>query len=175
MLEIRTENLVLRPPAEQDLAPTSAMLADLSVSRMLARVPHPYRLKDAQAWFAMVERGDREALIFAISTGGPAIGMIGFKQERGENSVGFWLGREYWGRGLMSEAARAAIAGFFNRFDCDALHAGAFEDNPASLRVQQKLGFEIVGSGPLFCLATGEERLEIKTRLSRETFAARFA
>jgi RimJ/RimL family protein N-acetyltransferase len=171
MAELRTENLILRPPAKRDLQPMTDMLDDIAVSRMLARVPHPYRLEDARAWFAMVERGDQDEPAFTINLDGSIAGMIGFKNEPDERSLGFWLGRQFWGRGLMSEAAQAAIAWFFSRYDCDALHAGAFEDNPASLRVQEKLGFEVIGSAPLHCVATGRPRREIKTRLRRETFA----
>lgn len=170
MMEISTERLVLRPPEERDLAGIAELLDDLAVSAMLARVPHPYRLDHAKAWFALVQRGDGEGPVFAISTGGDAIGMIGFRDQNGEQTLGYWLGRPHWGLGLMTEAARAAIGWFFGNNDEDEIFAGAFTDNPASLRVQRKLGFEPIGESQLECLATGQARLETKTRLSRETF-----
>ena len=75
----------------------------------------------------------------------------------------------------MSEAARAAVDWFFSEHDEAVLHAGVFEDNPASLRVQKKPGFEVIGAGLEPCLATGEPRRELKTMLRRETFRARGA
>ena len=108
--------------------------------------------------------------VFAIVLDGQAVGMVGFQDKAGEPTLGYWLGRPFWGRGLMSEAAGGAVDWYFGAYGSAALFSGAFEDNPASLRIQEKLGFEVTGSAPLDCAATGEARPEVKTRLTRETF-----
>jgi RimJ/RimL family protein N-acetyltransferase len=172
MTEVKTQRLLLRPPEEADLPAIAGLLDDLAVSRMLARVPHPYRLDHAQGWFATINRqGAGSEQVFAVTRKGEAIGMIGFQRKLLEPTLGYWLGRPHWGRGLMSEAVRAAVHWFFSESDEAALFAGAFRDNPASLRIQEKLGFEVIGSAPLDCMALGKARTEVKTRLDRENFA----
>ncbi|HMB46867.1 MAG TPA: GNAT family N-acetyltransferase [Afifellaceae bacterium] len=172
MTEVTTQRLLLRPPDEADLPAIAGLLDDVAVSRMLARVPHPYRLDHAQGWFATINRqGAGGERVFAVTANGKAIGMIGFQRKRREPTLGYWLGRPYWGRGLMSEAVQAAVHWFFSESDEAALYSGAFRDNPASLRIQEKLGFEVIGSAPLDCMALGRARTEFKTRLDRETFA----
>ncbi len=173
MSEITTERLVLRAPVERDLPAIADLLSDIAVSRMLARVPHPYRLDDARRWYEAIRRpGAEDWRIFVIGFEGRAVGSIGFRNRAGEQTIGYWLGRPYWGRGLMSETARAAIEWFFSANDDAALYSGVFEDNPASLRIQEKLGFEVIGNGLEDCVATGEPRRELKTRLWRGKFLA---
>lgn len=171
MTRIETERLLLRPPEKADLPAIVALLNDFQVSRMLARVPYPYRMDHANGWFSRVNKRGGER-VFAICLDGQAIGMVGFQDKAGEPTLGYWLGRPYWGRGLMSEAVTAAIAWYFECHEAPVLFSGAFEDNPASLGVQRKMGFQVTGSRSLGCAATGAARPEIRTRLSREAFAA---
>jgi RimJ/RimL family protein N-acetyltransferase len=169
MTRIETERLLLRPPEKSDLPNIVTLLNDFQVSRMLARVPYPYRMNHALGWFSRVNRNGGER-VFAVCLDGQAIGMVGFQHKAGRPTLGYWLGRPYWGRGLMSEAVRAVIAWYFERHDAPVLFSGAFEDNPASLGVQRKMGFQVTGSRSLDCAATGAARPEIQTRLSREAF-----
>ena len=174
MNTIRTERLTLRDPEERDLPAIAELIGDIAVARMLSRVPHPYTIGDAEAWFRQISAPDAEDWrIFAIILDGQAVGMIGFRNRYGEPSIGYWLGRPFWGRGYMSEAVEAAVGWFFANHEDGALHSGVFEDNPASRRIQEKLGFEIVGSEMEVCLATGEQRPELKTRLRRDVFQGR--
>ena len=114
MSEIRTERLVLSRPSEFDLADIAGLLADFSVARMLATVPHPHSLEHARAWLERVHRPDADhRRIFAIGLDGRTVGSIGFRNRAGDPAIGYWLGKPYWGRGLMSEAARAAVGWFF--------------------------------------------------------------
>ena len=171
MTKIATDRLLLRDPAERDLPVFAELAGDIAVSGMLSRVPHPYTIDDARAWFRRInEPGSEDWQIFAVALGDNAVGMIGFRNRAGEPSIGYWLGKPYWGRGYMSEACAAAVGWFFDKHDADALYSAAFEDNPASLRIQEKLGFAVTGSAMEECLATGKARLELKTRLDRDVF-----
>ena len=55
--------------------------------------------------------------------------------------VGYWLGREHWGRGIATKA----LAAFLEHDLTRPLHAAASRDNPGSLRVLEKCGFQVVG------------------------------
>lgn len=84
---------------------------------------------------------------------GEAIGCIGFYPhglsniEIGENDceIGYWLGKPYWNRGLMTEALREMIDYCFNAKGYETLWSDFFIDNPASGRVMEKCGFRDTG------------------------------
>jgi RimJ/RimL family protein N-acetyltransferase len=87
--------------------------------------------------------------------------------------IGYWLGRAFWNRGLMTEAARGVIARVFAATDASAIYSGVFEGNAASLRVQEKLGFVRDGTTLLLCNPRGGVELpHINTVLTRARFEA---
>ena len=55
--------------------------------------------------------------------------------------IGFVLSRDYWGKGLMTEAVKAVIDRLFNVENLDFLTCGHYDYNVQSKRVQQKCGF----------------------------------
>lgn len=59
--------------------------------------------------------------------------------------IGWTIGKAHWGRGIATEAARAVIEHGFRRLGLPAIFAIVHEDNAASMRVAQKLGFIEVG------------------------------
>ncbi len=108
------------------------------------RFPHPYTLTDAQTWIALAT-GAVPQTHFAITVGGEAVGGIGLTLKndvwRRSAEMGYWLGEEHWGRGIATEAARAMVDHAFATLSISRLYAGAFEWNPASMRVLDKAGF----------------------------------
>ena len=108
------------------------------------RFPHPYTLADAKKWIA-VATGAVPETHFAIAVGGEAVGGIGLTLKndiwRRSAEIGYWLGEEHWGHGIATEAARAMVDHAFATLSISRLYAGAFEWNPASMRVLEKAGF----------------------------------
>ena len=108
------------------------------------RFPNPYTLADAEKWIAIADGAVPETN-FAIDVGGDAVGGIGLNLKhdiwRRSAEIGYWLGEEHWGRGIATEAARAMVGYAFANFSIRRLYAGAFEWNPASMRVLEKAGF----------------------------------
>jgi ribosomal-protein-alanine N-acetyltransferase len=108
--------------------------------------PHPYTLIDARDW---IQRASTEAPVrnFAIVVDGTAAGGIGFipREDVYKRSaeIGFWLGEEYWGRGIMTKALCAVTEYAFDDFDLCRLYACVFEWNPASMRVLEKAGYHL--------------------------------
>lgn len=169
-IEISSERLVLRPLAATDIDDLVTEVSDLAVSRMLARVPYPYTRSDAEAFLAAARRGGHSDLALSITHGGRVIGGIGLTALRGKHEFGYWLGRRHWGRGYATEAGRTFLAYVFGRLDIESLRSGVFFDNPASLRVQVKLGFREVGRRQVECLARGAKVEHIDTLLTRAVF-----
>jgi RimJ/RimL family protein N-acetyltransferase len=109
------------------------------------RFPHPYAPAHANAFITYCQSQEPESN-FAIEVEGSLAGVIGFEHHgdiwRRAVELGYWLGREYWGRGIASEAVRAVTEWAFAHWDINRVWAGVFEWNPASARVLEKAGFE---------------------------------
>lgn len=81
--------------------------------------------------FAITEKRERQL-----------IGCIGFNIDR-ENEkaeLGYWIGKEYWGKGYCSEAGRAVVDYCFDELDLNRAEAHYFKRNSASGRVMEKIG-----------------------------------
>lgn len=98
-------------------------------------------------------RGDSEIVNRTIEVDGQVAGHIASFVQFGEREVSYWLGREYWGRGI----ATRALTAFLREYPTRPLHARVVKDNEASLRVLQKCGFVICGEDRGFANARGAE------------------
>lgn len=80
---------------------------------------------------------------------GEAIGSIGLKlrgytdmtDRDDECELGYWIGKPYWGQGLIPEAAKELLRYAFEERNMRAVWCGYYEGNEKSRRVQEKLGF----------------------------------
>lgn len=78
-----------------------------------------------------------------------------------ERNVSYWLGKEFWGRGIAS----AALLEFLEHIKTRPLYARAVKDNLASIRVLEKCGFKISGYDKGFANGRGEEVEEVILKL----------
>lgn len=112
------------------------------------RFPHPYLETHGQQFLQHVARLS-PATVWAIEVGGEAAGAIGLETlsdvERVSAELGYWLGEQHWGRGIVTEAVEAVTAEAFRRFDLTRIFALPFADNHGSIRVLEKAGFVLEG------------------------------
>lgn len=94
------------------------------------RFPHPYTLIHAYAWLKQ-HVGTSPETSFALEVEGAYAGEIGFHPQPGEHrlcaEIGYWLGEEYWGIGIATEAVRAMTQYQFAKHNLVRLHAHVFE------------------------------------------------
>lgn len=145
MTTLRLEQCVIRPWQEGDLSSLLAHANDRDVWRNLRDAfPHPYTEPDGQAWIAHASGAD-PVTNFAIEVEGAAVGGVGIDLGvdvyRRTAEIGYWLGRAFWGRGIVTAAVVAVSEWAFSRFDLIRLEAGVFSWNPASMRVLEKAGY----------------------------------
>jgi RimJ/RimL family protein N-acetyltransferase len=156
----RTERLLLRPGWSEDAPALFQTICDPRIVRNLAQAPWPYTIDHAQAFLAR-ERGPRDVslLIFLRTSGAPRlVGGIGIHLlPSGEQELGYWIARPFWGQGIATEAGRALIANARHSLRLKHLVAGHFLDNPASGRVLAKLGFRPVGTELRHSVGRGAE------------------
>ena len=112
------------------------------------RFPHPYTTTDAIEWIR-IARNQQPESNFAIAMTQGAIGGIGLEfmddvsfQTAG---LGYWLGEEFWGKGIATAAVTAFTRYAFETYDLTRVFATVFETNPASAHVLEKAGYHFEG------------------------------
>lgn len=80
-----------------------------------------------------------------IEVDGRPVGNVVSWEQGGRRLVGYWIGREHWGKGI----ATRALAEFLTHEPTRPLHAWVAVDNPASIRVLEKCGFRRDATTPL--------------------------
>jgi ribosomal-protein-alanine N-acetyltransferase len=139
---IETERLVLRPFKPEDLDELVQLRADPLVMRYIgdqSREKVEQRLQyyishyepHGFGMWAVIDKGTRAMVGWC--------GLV-FLDETPEVEVGYGVARDYWGRGLMTEAARASLRYGFERAGLERIVAVAMPENTASRRIMEKLG-----------------------------------
>ncbi len=146
---ITGEGFILRTWKAEDARWLIRNANDAEVARGLSdRFPHPYRREDAWRFLAG-EVVDLDGPVFAIEVDGRAVGGIGarpFSAERsGSAEIGYWLGRRYWGQGLMTRVVAAYLPWLVQTCQLHRVQASVLAGNPASARVLEKNGFALEG------------------------------
>lgn len=153
VFRLETQRLWLRWPRAAD-APAFVKLAGVpEIALLTAEIPLPYFLHDAESFIlrARAENtvGGGLSLVLAPKRQpNEAIGVIGAHgaDTRGVATIGFWLGKSYWGQGLMSEAATGFLDLIFGVTSLERVESRIMTANDASRRVHEKLGFTSLGA-----------------------------
>ena len=158
----RTERLLLRPGWAEDAPELARAIADEQVVRNLATAPWPYRQEDAEAFLAAPRDPVMPSFLITERTDGAPriVGSCGLgRRPSGSVEMGYWIGRQHWGKGFATEASRALIE-IAKALKLPRLEASHFLDNPASGRVLEKLGFVATGmSAERYSCARGGEAM----------------
>jgi RimJ/RimL family protein N-acetyltransferase len=171
---IQTPRLLLRPATLDDATALHRQLANWNVVRWLARPPWPLLPSHVETFLADDARraSAGESLMRLIVLDGAIIGCAAIERRDSGWHLGYWLGEQHWGHGLMREAAGALIRRFLALGLADDIESGYFEGNLASWAIQRRLGFEAVTSGDALCVPQGRLVRHIDTRLTRARFEA---
>jgi RimJ/RimL family protein N-acetyltransferase len=122
-------------------------IADTTVS-----IPHPYDLDHALAWIGHQRRESvrGRATNFAIRllAESQLIGCVGLRDidpEHLQAELGFWIGREWWGKGYAREAAAEVLRFGFEDLRLNRIYAHHMVRNPAAGRVLLHIGMQREG------------------------------
>jgi RimJ/RimL family protein N-acetyltransferase len=133
---------------------------------------------EAQAMAAFIARDptDREAFMThwqriladpntinrTIVVDGQVVGSVSSYLSDGHPEVTYWLGKQYWGKGLATRALSEFLA---HVNPTRPIYARAAKDNVGSLRILEKCGFRIVGEDKGYAKARGQEIEEVHFQL----------
>jgi RimJ/RimL family protein N-acetyltransferase len=148
-MRIDLGNFVIRSFQSTDAASIAKHANDRAVwINLRDRFPHPYTRDDAEQWVEIAMSLCPETN-FAIAVDGNVVGGIGIMQQSDVHAksaeFGYWLGKAYWGQGIMTKAVNEMTAYFFKNFDVVRLYAAVYDWNPASAKVLEKCGWEYEG------------------------------
>src|SRR2546430_16744002 len=144
---LHSARLCLRLFTESDLPALLDINGDDEVTRFL-----PYAtwksMSDAEAWLKRSSErhvaGSALQFVIAAKETGSVIGtctLFHFEEDSAHATIGYVLGRAYWGQGFMREALTALINAAFNDMSLRRLEAQVESQNTASTRLLQRLGF----------------------------------
>lgn len=136
---------LLRPWRPEDIDSLVAHANDYDIAKnMTDKFPYPYTREHGMNFIAFATK-DIPAHIFAIEINGQAVGGIGIHPQkdvlRKNAELGYWLGKPYWGQGVITRAIQQMVAFAFNTYDITRIFARPFGSNKASQRVLEKAGF----------------------------------
>lgn len=146
---LRGRRVQLRPFQDADVRAAHRVYGDAEVMRWVGEG----RAATVEGSAAMIAEYRRHQLAHGFGfwavvdrDSGTLIGDAGLERTRHGVELGYTLARDWWGRGLATEAARLCIDAAFGPLGLPALVALADEGNPASARVLSTLGFSPDGT-----------------------------
>jgi RimJ/RimL family protein N-acetyltransferase len=149
-----TDGVRLRDVTASDLPIFFEHQLDPDATQMAA---FPARARDAfMAHWAKI-LGNQTVIANTILFDGRVAGNIVSWQGSGQREVGYWLGKEYWGKGIATQA----LSEFLTHVTARPLYAHVAAHNIASIRVLEKCGFTISGEDKVSSGAPGQQVEEL--------------
>lgn len=164
--KLETTRLILRPPKMSDYKDIASGISNINISKYLSVVPHPYTDEDAKWYISKCIKDwskdplTKYALFIELKETGRVIGALDLTKvdiRQGTAHTGSWLNEDYHRNAYMTEAKIAVNNFAFNKLGLRKLETEVYDDNIASNRTQQKLGYtnEGLSREHSVCVATG--------------------
>lgn len=145
---LETERLILRRWEDSDAEDLYKYASNPDVGPIAGWPPHQSVSESRDIIKNVFSRAESYAL--CLKSDNRAIGSIELKlnghtdmtERDDECELGYWLGKPFWGQGLMPEAAREMLRHAFEDIGMRKVWCGYYEGNAKSKRVQEKVGFK---------------------------------
>lgn len=143
--------VTIREWKESDAEALAELLNDKKIlDNLRDGLPYPYKVSDALWYINSCLSADKNSnFCFAIVYNDKVVGSIGIFRQSNIHfktaELGYYIGVEFWGKGIMTEAVRLACKHVFDNTDIVRIYAEPFAENAASCRVLEKNGFILEG------------------------------
>ena len=139
-----TERLILRPWREEDAEDLYKYASDHDEGPRAGWPAHTSVSNGRQIIRDVLSAPETYAV--CLKESGEAVGSVGLHradlaEKDDEYELGYWIGKPFWGRGLIPEASRELLRHAFEDLNMARVWCGYYDGNAKSRRVQDKLGF----------------------------------
>ena len=146
-MALETNRLLLRPWEEGDAARLYRLASDPDIGPRAGWPVHTDEQNSREIIRGVL--GAPETYAMMLKESGLPVGSIGLKEPEErfadldglQMEIGYWLGREFWGRGLTAEAVERILRRGFEDLGCAAIWCAHYDFNDQSRRVIEKSGF----------------------------------
>ncbi len=150
--KINGKRISLRTLTLRDSKELADKINDKDIARWTSNIPHPYSEKDALKYIkeCQKKRQRGEAYQFCIISednqlvGGIGIFSIDKKNKNAE--IGYWIAKDYWGKGIATEAVSLMLDFGFSELNLHRVYARVLGENIGSQKVLEKSGFTFEGN-----------------------------
>jgi len=148
------ERIFLRKVKISDAEEETNLLNDFDVIEhlgLLIKNPYPFKLRYAKKYIREVSRKkDGYVFVIVIKNTGQIIGAVGIEDIEKKTDyqiakIGYWVGKEYWGKGYAKEAVSLVIDFAFKKLKLRKICAHVNEPNITSQKLLEKMGFKKEG------------------------------
>jgi len=141
---LETKRLILRPWRENDAEDLFTYASDPEIGPPAGWQPHASVENSCEIIRTVLSAPETYAV--CLKENGKPIGSIGFHRNDlaeadDEYELGYWIGKPFWGKGLIPEASREMLRHAFEELGMSRVWCGYYDGNEKSRRVQEKLGF----------------------------------
>ena len=141
---LETSRLILRPWREDDAEDLYTYASDPEVGPPAGWSPHKSVENSREILRTVLSAPETFAV--CLKENGRPIGSIGFHRKdlakrEDEYELGYWIGKPFWGQGLIPEASREMLRYAFEDLGMRCIFCGYYDGNEKSRCVQEKLGF----------------------------------
>lgn len=174
---IETERLILRPWEEADATALFKYASDPDIGPIAGWPPHTSVENSLEIIRTVFSAPEVYAVV--LKDTGESIGSCGIMfsdsihsadMEHDEAEIGYWIGKPYWGRGLIPEAVRVLLSRCFNDMHLGRVWCGYYEGNIKSRRVIEKSGFRFHHTNHDIISPLGDTRTEQFYVMTKEDF-----
>lgn len=175
MMEI--ERLILRPWQDTDAEALFKYASSPDIGPIAGWQPHT-SIENSLEIIRTVFAAPETYAVVLKSTGEP-VGSCGIMfsdslhsadMKQGEAEIGYWIGKPYWGQGLIPEAVMALLDRCFNDLYLDAVWCGYYDGNTKSKRVIEKCGFKFHHTNKDIISPLGDKRTEHFYIMTKEDY-----
>ncbi|MEK6943560.1 MAG: GNAT family protein [Nanoarchaeota archaeon] len=160
-MKLKGKGFVIRLYKKGDEESLKENVNDFDIYRHTCRIPHPFTKKDAKWWInynlKLAKLKNKKEINFAIDINGKVVGGIGFNHiECHKAEMGYWLGKKYWNKGIITKAVNLVTDYGLNNLKLIRIYATVFSFNKKSSRVLVKNGYKKEGLLRKHCSKDGK-------------------
>lgn len=176
---IETERLILRSWRETDAEALFRYASDPDIGPIAGWSPHTSVENSLEIIRTVFSAPETYAVVLK-DTGEP-VGSCGIMfsnslhyadMQQNEAEIGYWIGKPYWGQGLIPEAVKGLLSRYFNDLHLDAVWCGYYEGNNKSKRVCEKNDFKFHHTNSSIVSPLGDNWTEHLYIMTKEDYHA---